>query len=241
MECVRNIGSVKSVINITTDKVYKNQEWEWGYREDDELDGFEPYSNSKSCSELVTRCYIRSFFEHGDCAISTMRAGNVIGGGDVSVNRINPDCVRAANKKEKILVRNPGSVRPYQHVLEPIYAYAMVAIAQYVNRDFFGFYNVGPYEEDHIKTEDLVKCFAEKWHEGVLYEIGEYKGPHEANLLKLDCSRIRGRFGWSPEWRIEKAIEKTVELEKVIARGGNVRKCMESQIREYLNDKNFVY
>ena len=162
LECVRNSDSVKSFLNVTTDKVYKNNEWCWGYREDEPLDGFDPYSNSKSCSELVTHSYKDSFFERG-AAISTARAGNVIGGGDFAKNRIIPDCVRAAEKGENIIVRNPASTRPYQHVLEPLFAYLMIAEKQYENRGYSGYYNVGPDERDCVDTAAIVNMFCEKW------------------------------------------------------------------------------
>ena len=142
LECVRNSSSVKSVLNVTTDKVYLNKEWEWGYRENEELDGYDPYSNSKSCSELVTHSYKRSFFSDGKVAISTARAGNVIGGGDFAEDRIVPDCIRAVNEKRTIMVRNPFSTRPYQHVLEPLYAYLLIAAKQYEDVNLAGYYNI---------------------------------------------------------------------------------------------------
>ena len=152
LECLRNNNCVKSFLNVTTDKVYKNKEWEWGYRENEELDGYDPYSNSKSCSELVTHSYKNSFFSDRHVAISTARAGNVIGGGDFANNRIIPDCVRAAIKHENIVVRNPFSTRPYQHVLEPLYVYLMIAAMQYQDIAYAGYYNVGPDDRDCLQT-----------------------------------------------------------------------------------------
>ena len=158
LECIRNTDSVKSFVNVTTDKVYKNNEWEWGYREDEPLDGFDPYSNSKSCSEIVTHSYKSSFFMGEDApAISTARAGNVIGGGDFATDRIIPDCVRAAKKGEDMIVRNPYSTRPYQHVLEALFMYCLIAQKQYRNKNFEGSYNIGPEKTSVIKTIDLVK------------------------------------------------------------------------------------
>lgn len=159
LECVRQSSCVKSFLNVTTDKVYENREWQWGYRENEPLDGFDPYSNSKSCSELVTHSYKNSFFADGRTAISTARAGNVIGGGDFANDRIIPDCVRALEKGEDIIVRNPHSTRPYQHVLEPLYAYLMIAKAQYGDIKFADCYNVGPDECDCITTGELVDLF----------------------------------------------------------------------------------
>ena len=154
-ECVRESKTIESVVNVTTDKVYENKEWVWGYREDEPLNGYDPYSNSKSCSELVTKCYMNSFFKDSEISVSTARAGNVIGGGDFSVDRIIPDCIRAAAKNETIIVRNPYSVRPFQHALEPLNAYLMIGEKQYGNKLLEGHYNVGPDDMDCISTGDL--------------------------------------------------------------------------------------
>lgn len=236
LECVRTFDCVKSFLNVTTDKVYRNREWEWGYRENEELDGFDPYSNSKSCSELVTHSYKDSFFADGRVPISTARAGNVIGGGDFANDRIIPDCVRAAISKQDIIVRNPHSTRPFQHVLEPLFAYLMIAAKQYENGKFAGYYNVGPDEVDCFKTGALVDLFVEKWGEGLKW-VNKYDGgPHEANFLKLDCSKLKATFGWKPKWNLEKAIEKTVEWSKCYLEGGDIRSCMDRQIVEFLGD-----
>lgn len=160
LECVRSTESIRSVINVTTDKVYLNKEWEWGYRENEELNGHDPYSNSKSCSELVTSSYKKSYFQNGKTAVSTARAGNVIGGGDFSKDRIIPDCIQAIKEDRKILVRNPYSVRPYQHVLEPLMAYLMIAEAQHNDRKFEGTYNIGPDDINCLSTGELVNIFA---------------------------------------------------------------------------------
>lgn len=233
-ECVRQNPCVRSFLNVTTDKVYENKEWEWGYREDEPLDGFDPYSNSKSCSELVTHSYINSFFRDMGVAVSTARAGNVIGGGDFARDRIVPDCVRAAEKKESIIVRNPYSTRPYQHVLEPLAAYLMIAAAQYEDRTCAGFYNVGPDECDCITTGELVELFCRKWGEGMRWENRSDGGPHEANFLKLDCSKIKRVFGWTPRWGVDAAVEKTVEWAKVYFAGGDIPACMDKQIWEFM-------
>lgn len=239
LECVRRTNCVKSFLNVTTDKVYLNKEWAWGYRENEELDGFDPYSNSKSCSELVTHSYKNSFFIDKDgrvsIPISTARAGNVIGGGDFANDRIIPDCVRAAIKKEDIIVRNPFSTRPYQHVLEPLYAYLMIAAKQYEDSCFAGWYNVGPDDADCFRTGALVDLFVNKWGENMQW-INRYDGgPHEANFLKLDCSKLKATFEWKPRWNLEDAIEKTVEWSKCWVSGGDIRECMDKQIEEFLN------
>lgn len=235
-EAVRKNSCVRSFLNVTTDKVYKNNEWEWGYRENDALDGYDPYSNSKSCSELVTASYIRSFLNDAGVAVSTCRAGNVIGGGDFAKDRIIPDCVRAMEKGENIIVRNPYSTRPYQHVLEPVTAYLMVAMKQYEDKEAFsGHYNIGPDECDCVATGDLVDLFVKNWGGDAKWiNMSEANAPHEANFLKLDCSKIKKTFGWSPKWHITDAIEKTVEWSKVYINGGDVSACMEKQIAAYL-------
>lgn len=234
LECVRNSCCVKSFLNVTTDKVYLNKEWAWGYRENEELDGYDPYSNSKSCSELVTHSYQNSFFADGSVAISTARAGNVIGGGDFANDRIIPDCIRAAIKHEDIIVRNPFSTRPYQHVLEPLYAYLMIAAKQYADGSYAGYYNVGPDDRDCFQTGALVDLFVKHWGDNMRW-INRYDGgPHEANFLKLDCSKLKTTFGWKPHWDLDKAIERVVEWSKCWVAGGDIRACMDREIKEFL-------
>lgn len=237
LECVRLTSSVKSFLNVTTDKVYLNKEWEWGYRENEELNGYDPYSNSKSCSELVTSSYSKSFFEGKDVAISTARAGNVVGGGDFAEDRIIPDCIRAAQKGEDIIVRNPFSTRPYEHVLEPVAAYLMIAKSQYEDKNFAGNYNVGPDDMDCRTTGDIVSLFCEKWNEKTgadIKWISKYDGgPHEANFLKLDCSKLKKTFNWKPRWNVETTMDKIVEWSKVYFDNGDVSGCMEKQIKEF--------
>ena len=234
LECVRTHPCVKSFLNVTTDKVYENKEWAWGYRENEPLDGYDPYSNSKSCSELVTHSYKSSFFQDGRTAISTARAGNVIGGGDFARDRIIPDCVRAAADKQPIIVRNPYSTRPYQHVLEPVMAYLMIAQKQYEDPSFAGWYNVGPDDCDCVTTGELTTLFCRAWGDGMTWENrSEANAPHEANFLKLDCSKIKTTFGWKPRWHMQEAIQKTVEWSKVWMDGGDVPAVMRKQIREF--------
>ncbi|CQR70535.1 CDP-glucose 4,6-dehydratase [Sporomusa ovata DSM 2662] len=235
LECVRNSTCVKSFLNVTTDKVYLNKEWAWGYRENEELDGYDPYSNSKSCSELVTRSYERSFFSDGHVAISTARAGNVIGGGDFANDRIIPDCIRAVIKHEDIIVRNPYSTRPYQHVLEPLYVYLMIAAMQYEDGKYAGYYNVGPDDVDCFQTGTLVDLFVSQWGEGRKW-IDRYDGgPHEANFLKLDCSKLKATFGWKPHWNLDTAMEMVVEWSKCWISGGDVRAHMDKEIDAFLS------
>lgn len=235
-ECIRLFPCVKSFVNVTTDKVYENHEWEWGYRENERLNGFDPYSNSKSCSELVTDSYSKSFFQNMPVAVSTARAGNVIGGGDFAEDRIIPDCVRAAIAGKDIIVRNPTSVRPYQHVLEPVMAYLMIAQKQYENKYYAGNYNVGPDENDCITTGELVELFVKNWGDNLKWNCQSDGGPHEANFLKLDCSKIKRTFQWKPYWHVEDAVKRTVEWSKVYVAHGNLDGCMEQQIEEYVKN-----
>jgi CDP-glucose 4,6-dehydratase len=239
LECLRIYSKTRSFLNITTDKVYKNNEWSWGYRENEELDGFDPYSNSKSCSELVTNTYRRSFFAKSSAttltAISTARAGNVIGGGDFQKDRIIPDCIRAVLKKESIVIRNPYSIRPYQHVLEPIFAYLLIAKSQYLNEALAGAYNVGPEEADCAQTGVLVDLFVKEWGSKAQWINKQDNGPHEASFLKLDCSKIKSALGWHPRTNIRDAIELLVDWYKCWQYGEDVRNCMDKQIMLFMN------
>ena len=234
LECVRLSTCVKSVLNVTTDKVYKNNEWCWGYRENEPLDGFDPYSNSKSCSELVTHSYINSFFADRGIAVSTARAGNVIGGGDFANDRIVPDCVRAMKAGRKIGVRNPYSTRPYQHVLEPLAVYLTIARKQYEDIRYAGFYNVGPDDCDCVTTGELVDLFCKYWGDGAAWENqAEANAPHEANFLKLDCSKIKTTFGWKPRWHIDECMDMTCRFSKVWLAGGNIPEEMDREIHAF--------
>ena len=233
LECIRLTDTVKSFINVTTDKVYFNKEWKWGYRENDELNGGDPYSNSKSCSELVTFSYRNSFLDERKIAVSTVRAGNVIGGGDFANDRIVPDCIRAAVQNKKILVRNALSTRPYQHVLEPLYVYLMIAAKQYENISFAGNYNVGPEDNGCFQTGKLVELFIEKWNNNIEWINFNDNGPYEANYLKLDCSKLKNIFGWHSRWNLDIAMEKVVEWTKSWIEGKDVVRCMNQQIKDF--------
>ena len=232
LEAVRQCESVKSVINVTTDKVYLNNEWEWGYREIDALDGYDPYSNSKSCSELVTSSYKKSFFQNRDIAVSTCRAGNVIGGGDFAKDRIIPDCVRAMEKGEDIVVRNPYSTRPYQHVLEPVCTYLKLAEKQYHDREKYeGCYNIGPDDCDCINTGALADLFCKVWGDSAHWvNQAEANAPHEANFLKLDCAKIKKTLDWQARWHIADAINQTVAWSKAWLAGEDMNVVTERQI-----------
>ena len=238
MEALRLTPSIKSFVNITTDKVYENKEWHWGYRENESLCGFDPYSNSKSCSELVTFSYRNSFFNNLETSsVSTARSGNVIGGGDYSEDRIIPDCIRAMEEEKEIIVRNPNSIRPYQHVLECLNGYLILAQKQYNNKSLEGAYNFGPDDDSCISTGKLTEIFCAAWGNNAAWKVQEDDGPHEANFLKLDCSKSKTILGWKPYWNIKKAVEKVVEFTK-----NNTNKeklaCIDRQINEYFGEIN---
>lgn len=236
LECVRQSDSVRSVLNVTTDKVYENRQRPWGYREADPLDGFDPYSNSKSCSELVTHSYRKSLLAGRGISVSTARAGNVIGGGDFSPDRIIPDCVRAVRAGVPVKLRNPHSLRPYQHVLDPLAAYLLIAQRQYEQPDLAGWYNVGPESCDCVSTGELAELFCTKWGPGAAWEQAGNDGPHEDAVLTLDCGKIRSALGWRPRWNVERAVEKTVEWTKNWLAGGDVSQCMMRQAAEFLRE-----
>lgn len=239
LECVRLNECVKSVLNVTTDKVYHNNEWMWGYRENEYLDGFEPYSNSKSCSELVTHSYKNSFFTDGRVAVSTARAGNVIGGGDFSKNRIIPDCVNAAINGRVIEVRNPQSIRPYQHVIEALTIYLKIAEMQCKDRKYEDSYNVGP--DECTSTGDLVDIFCRQWGEGVSWKAASTSVGHEADCLKLDCNKIKSVFGWKQCWNIEECVKKVCEFSKIMIAGGGVLAEMDKEVNAFLSDARLMW
>ena len=235
LEAVRACDSVKSFVNVTTDKVYLNREWAWGYRENEELCGFDPYSNSKSCSELVTYSYRNSFFADGEVpAISTARSGNVIGGGDYATDRIIPDCIRAVEAGKEIILRNPGSTRPYQHVLECLSGYLLLAQKQLEEKSLSGAYNFGPDDESCVTTGELATLFCDSWGGSAVWKnVSEANAPHEANFLKLDCAKSKSVLGWKPRWGIKTAVEKIVEWEKAVRGGASFAEMTDRQIKEY--------
>ncbi len=236
MECIRQTESVISALNVTTDKVYLNREWDWGYRENEQLEGFDPYSNSKSCSELVTHSYNNSYFFERGIPVSTARAGNVIGGGDFANDRIIPDCVRAAEARKPILVRNPHSTRPYQHVLDPLWAYLTIVEKQATCLELADYYNVGPNDNDCISTKDLVETFCQEWGEGMTWEgIDNDAAPHEANFLKLDCSKIKKKLAWNPRWNIHESVHHTCNWTKTYMRQGDVSAEIQREIESFKN------
>ena len=235
---IRDYENLKKIFdNVTTDKVYLNDDIpDHPFREDEPLDGYDPYSNSKSCSELVTHSYKKCFFTDGRCTVSTARAGNVIGGGDFANDRIIPDCVRAVERGENIVVRNPYSTRPYQHVLEPLAVYLEIAAKQWMNRAFEGYYNVGPDDCDCVTTGELVGKFCNAWGNGLTWVNRHDGGPHEAAFLKLDNTKIKRVFGWKPRWHIDETIQKIVDWTRIyFADPQAIPAEMDREIEEFFN------
>jgi CDP-glucose 4,6-dehydratase len=238
-EAVRASSSVKAVINITTDKCYENKEWAWGYRENEALGGYDPYSNSKACSELVTAAYRSSYFNplhyamHG-VAVASARAGNVIGGGDWATDRLIPDFLRAVLKNEKVLIRCPHAIRPWQHVLEPLGGYLILAQKIFENGPrYAGAWNFGPDDSDARPVEWLVNRLCTQWGENASYAIDTGAHPHEAHYLKLDCSKAKSELGWRPRWTLDKALDSIVQWTKNYQHGHDVKKTCLQQIEEY--------
>lgn len=213
-EAVRKVESVNIIINVTTDKCYENKEWVWGYREDEPMGGYDPYSSSKGCVELLSSSYRRSFFEKRNINLSTARAGNVIGGGDWAKDRLIPDVVKALSKNQEIKIRNPRAIRPWQHVLEPLYGYLLLAKETYESNQFVGAWNFGPYDSDILTVEEVVKLAIKKWGKGSYTEEKSVEEPHEAMILKLDISKARCYLKWEPTYNSTQAIEKTIEWYK---------------------------
>jgi CDP-glucose 4,6-dehydratase len=236
LEVLRRTHGVRSFVNVTTDKVYENREWVWGYRENENLCGYDPYSNSKSCSELVSYCYRNSFFSAGDSsALSTARSGNVIGGGDYSEDRIIPDCIRAVRSGKEIILRNPASIRPYQHVLECLSGYLLLAEKQYNDKKREGAYNFGPDDESCIDTGTLAALFCAAWGKGASWRAESDGGPHEATFLKLDCSKAKNILGWKSRWSIKTAVNKVIEFVQAESVSG-ITACLNRQIADYFNE-----
>lgn len=242
LESVRACASVRAVVNVTTDKCYENREWIWGYRENDPMGGSDPYSASKACSEIVTAAYRNSYFHpsehtrHG-VAVASARAGNVIGGGDWAPDRLLPDCVRFLLRDEAIPVRNPAAVRPWQHVLEPLCGYLLLAQRLVEEGPAYAEgWNFGPSDEDALPVEWLVRTFCAEWGGRAAYVVD--KGPHppESRYLKLDCSKARQRLGWVPRWNLACALRKVVEWTRTYAGGGDVRAVCLRQIADYENE-----
>jgi CDP-glucose 4,6-dehydratase len=237
LEAVRGCPSVRAVVNVTTDKCYENREWVWGYRENEPMGGFDPYSNSKGCSELVTAAYRSSFFNtRHSAAVATGRAGNVIGGGDWATDRLIPDCINALLAGDPVRIRNPHAIRPWQHVLEPLSGYLILAKRLYESgAEYAEGWNFGPADDDAKPVEWIVQRMCELWGNGARYEIDAGDHPHEAHYLKLDCSKARRRLGWQPRWNLEKTLHVILEWVKIYSCSGDLRSCCLEQIDTYEN------
>lgn len=234
LEAARHAGSVKAIVNITTDKCYENREWVWGYREDEPMGGHDPYSSSKGCAELVSSAYRKSFLQEAGIAMATARAGNVIGGGDWALDRLVPDILRALEKHEPVLIRNPHAIRPWQHVLEPLSGYLQLAERLYLHGqlDAEG-WNFGPRDEDARPVQWIVEHLCEHWGGGASWTLQPGDHPHEASFLKLDISKARQRLHWTPRWSLEVALKQITEWHQAWLKGQDMRIVCLNQINHY--------
>jgi CDP-glucose 4,6-dehydratase len=239
LESVRNTPGVKAVVNITTDKCYENREWVWGYRENEPMGGYDPYSNSKGCAELVTAAYRSSFFNAADysrhgVALASVRAGNVIGGGDWAQDRLIPDILAAFQEKRVLHIRNPNAIRPWQHVLEPLRGYLRLAELLYESGPAYTEgWNFGPKDEDAMTVGWIVDKMAGLWGSEARWEIDQGEHPHEANWLRLDTSKARSRLGWHPALSLNDALALVVAWSRERRSGANVRELTLAQISDY--------
>jgi CDP-glucose 4,6-dehydratase len=241
MEACRHSKSVRAIVNVTTDKCYENKEWHWGYRENEPMGGYDPYSNSKGCSELVTSAYRNSFFnpkeyDQHKIALASARAGNVIGGGDWAADRLIPDFIRAISKGEKVRIRSPFAIRPWQHVLEPLTGYLRLGAKLYKEGVIYAQgWNFGPDDCDARNVEWITNMICQLWGNGASYEIDTNPQPHEANYLKLDCSKAKAELNWQPRWDIQTSLRSIVEWNKAYIEGNDMRKITNDQIDQYFS------
>lgn len=240
LEAIRHVKSVKAVVNVTTDKSYENREWVWPYREEEAMGGHDPYSSSKACSEIVTAAYRRSFLAEQGVAVASARAGNVIGGGDWSVDRLVPDFLKAMDAKQLLLIRSPNAIRPWQHVLEPLSGYIMLAenLSRQPNQ-FSEAWNFGPAEDDARTVQWIVEQLVAATP-GAVWEIDGNPQLHEAGYLKLDSSKARARLDWKPRWNLKSALHKTIEWHTAWRGGQNMQQVTSAQIRAYQDTAQVV-
>lgn len=236
LEAARQVGSARAIVNVTTDKCYENKEWVWGYREDEPMGGYDPYSNSKGCAELVTSAYRRSFFQQSGIALASARAGNVIGGGDWAADRLVPDILRAFEKNEPVTIRNPHSTRPWQHVLEPLSGYLTLAERLYKEGNAFAEgWNFGPHDDDARPVQWIVEQMAGNWGDNATWQLDGGEHPHEANYLKLDISKAKTGLAWQPRWNLATALGMIIEWHRAWLDQADVKaKCLQ-QISQYQN------
>ena len=235
LEAARKCPNLKAIVSVTTDKCYENKEWEWGYRENEPMGGHDPYSNSKGCAELVTSAYRRSFFNSEDTAsLASARAGNVIGGGDWAEDRLIPDILRAFEKSEPVVIRNPLSTRPWQHVLEPLSGYLVLAQELFLNGDNFAEgWNFGPKDEDCKPVSWILDQMVESWGGNASWNLDKNNNPHEAGFLKLDCSKASNRLKWNPKWNLQLTLKSIVDWHQLYTNGGDVKKQCLKEINTY--------
>jgi CDP-glucose 4,6-dehydratase len=240
LESTRAIDSVRATVVVTTDKCYENKEWVWGYRENEPMGGYDPYSNSKGCAELVTSAYRQSYFSNSrsNNKVASARAGNVIGGGDWSEDRLIPDAIKAFETNQPLMIRNPLATRPWQYVLEPLSGYLILAQALYEQGSSFASgWNFGPRDEDNCAVQEVVDLLISGWGDSARWEKEGSEQPHEANLLKLDCSKARTQLGWTPKWDLETATQKIVQWQKAYQAKENMQELTLAQINHYMSSK----
>jgi CDP-glucose 4,6-dehydratase len=235
LEAARSCPSLKAIVSVTTDKCYENKEWDWGYRESEPMGGHDPYSSSKGCAELVTAAYRRSFFSSEDSAsLASARAGNVIGGGDWAKDRLIPDILRAFENSEPVVIRNPLSTRPWQHVLEPLSGYLVLAQQLYLHGNSFAEgWNFGPKDEDCKPVSWVLDKMVETWGGDAIWNLDKESNPHEAGFLKLDCSKAASRLEWKPKWDLQFALKAIVNWHKIYQNGGDIKKQCLTEIYNY--------
>ena len=239
LEAVRAAGTVRAVVVVTSDKCYENREWVWGYRENEQMGGYDPYSNSKGCSELVVAAYRSSYFNPADhekhgVALATARAGNVIGGGDWAADRLIPDMLRAVEVGQPVVIRSPHAIRPWQHVLEPLSGYLSLAERMWEGgAEYSEGWNFGPNDDDAKTVEWIVSTLTRQWGGGASWKVDDHEHPHEAHYLKLDCSKAKARLSWRPRWHIEQAIEQIIAWHRAYLAGENMREITLKQIVGY--------
>jgi CDP-glucose 4,6-dehydratase len=234
LEAVRNTPSVKSVVIVTTDKCYENREWDWGYRENEAMGGYDPYSSSKGCAELIASAYRNSFLCDAGVAIATARAGNVIGGGDWANDRLIPDILSAFSKGQPVVVRNPNAIRPWQHVMEPLTGYLTLAERLFnEGQAFAGGWNFGPFDHDARPVRWIVEKMVDMWGEDATFVLEDREHPHEATSLKLDISKARAHLGWQPRWKLPETLSTIIEWHRDYGSGNNVRGITLDQIMKY--------
>ena len=243
LDCIRKIGGIKAIVNVTSDKCYENKEWPWGYRENESKGGYDPYSNSKGCVELITDAFRKSYFnpdeyKNHQCALASVRAGNVIGGGDWALDRLIPDMLHAFENGKPVEIRNPHAIRPWQHVLEPLSGYLITAQKLYENGvEFSEGWNFGPVDDDTKSVQKVVEILVSLWGKNASWGLAEGLHPHEAHYLKLDCSKAKMRMQWQPRWSLEKTLEKVVSWHKAWLAEENMRKYTLNEINQYLKIK----